>query len=1220
MNMSALFKPATRLDVHPHLSSSDWTPGLDDLAPRRQDPSKDREYQKECVNVALNRNIILVLGNGLGKTYIAGRLLEAWVANERRQAAASGKPHRQAFFILPTKHMNEEKATTLGMFDFKLGNLINEDFTAFTEREVWENRLRGHEVVMVTPAVMCQFLDNNLVEMNQTLAMVVDECHHTTKLHRANRLFDFYHSAASSTRPRILGLTSYPLKTRTLTPEGIQARVNNLCQRMNSSVLCPNVSVRGLGSHPGVSKGIRDKFSQVALLYCTDRADALDDVVLNNIDLGLALAVLRYNASAASELGQWFVYQACLHYYNRDCQLEQEKSEQDLTETLALGVKETLEKRFPHGVARTDMSDKIKKLVNLIRQKAKGPEFRCVVFVEHRLTASLLCKYLNEGDSDQIRADFVTSGIPSNCRYFDFEMPRRRQTDASEQFRLGATNVLIMTLLLEETIELTACDLVVHLQLPHMFPYAFSTGLLKDSGECAVFVNAVDNSTYTLIRKYETSVKSTFQHLSRLSKATVVSRRLSNIKYRVYDGATKEETRSTCGTASAGSQLVHKPAEGKETERDEPLPIPADEPVSEDYSEPQLSLRVQELPKQSVYKYSLTIKFPTREQLLILISSTTIPLTETLKFVVGDREIEMPIRNEGTMELTEEKYKTYRALSNALFLDYFAMPARPGADKRAYLVIPAEYLAMPDSVVDSFVNRHRDLPGVEAAELLTGRVLALSGDGASPQRYEVSAVRRNDLTTEPIVRLRRLDVPFDYISGEHFSRLAIDSSLKMSYSRLLSRTSRLLPPEIDLSGPFSMVPSIIFRLQNLLLVSDISRKTDIDLTASELLRACAVDFDPDFSDDTKIAVYGGSILNLAVAVILFAERDNVSAQKYEMARDLLTAHVHRISAFARLLQFSPNSWYASAGEASFKSKSWQDTMSHSVDALVGAVGLTLGVTRAIECALQVIYRNTLFKEYTLQDLIELESYEAVDLAEDVDVASDTKVADVAERAGYQFRSRKLALAACRHYPDKLIAESASLLRLGRAVMDHICCRYLLEKFTEASLEQMALMKVTMTTDKILALAGRQSALVELSGQDADDSATADLVCSLLAAIYVDAGLAVAPCVSYLRRVYFPYIESADILERFMTDREEARRHARQHDIEFLGYEHVTSRAAVLAPCSQTAEQAVAKCTPRLLYRDESVAETVGADDAEVIARLWSAVFGRIRKSHDPNTN
>ena len=159
---------------------------------------RPREYQQEIYNNCKDKNCLVVLPTGIGKTLIALML----TINRQKAVPAS-----KALFLAPTRPLADQH---LEYFKKHLPELFAhlELFTgkisAEKRKELWERA----DIIFSTPQCIGNDLKNNLYDLSNTSLLIIDECHRCLKNYAYTYVAEKYKE--QSENPRILGLTASP--------------------------------------------------------------------------------------------------------------------------------------------------------------------------------------------------------------------------------------------------------------------------------------------------------------------------------------------------------------------------------------------------------------------------------------------------------------------------------------------------------------------------------------------------------------------------------------------------------------------------------------------------------------------------------------------------------------------------------------------------------------------------------------------------------------------------------------------------------------------------------------------------------------------------------------------------------------------------------------------------------------------------------------------------
>ncbi|MFX1479817.1 MAG: DEAD/DEAH box helicase [Promethearchaeota archaeon] len=171
-----------------------------------------RDYQNNIANSCKNKNSLVVLPTGLGKTII-GVLLVSYRLNKY--------PKAKIIILAPTRPLvSQHKASCERFFNIDL-----EEIASFTGKIPPEKRIslfKDSKIIISTPQVIKNDLMRGRYELNEVSLIIFDEAHKTKGNYAYNFISEEY--IKTCTDPLILGLTASPGKDF----ERIQEICNNL--------------------------------------------------------------------------------------------------------------------------------------------------------------------------------------------------------------------------------------------------------------------------------------------------------------------------------------------------------------------------------------------------------------------------------------------------------------------------------------------------------------------------------------------------------------------------------------------------------------------------------------------------------------------------------------------------------------------------------------------------------------------------------------------------------------------------------------------------------------------------------------------------------------------------------------------------------------------------------------------------------------------------------
>ncbi|KAF8878584.1 hypothetical protein CPB84DRAFT_1794024 [Gymnopilus junonius] len=158
-----------------------------------------RGYQQEMLDESLQKNIIIAMDTGSGKTLIA-----------------------ISWFFAPTVALCEQQKSVIETYLPVSVGLVSgsNEPDQWKDAALWERVLRTHRIMVSTPQVFLDALRHGYISMGKDISLLVfDEAHHAVENHPYNRIMmEFYFDLSPRTdvtseavRPMVMGLTASPI-------------------------------------------------------------------------------------------------------------------------------------------------------------------------------------------------------------------------------------------------------------------------------------------------------------------------------------------------------------------------------------------------------------------------------------------------------------------------------------------------------------------------------------------------------------------------------------------------------------------------------------------------------------------------------------------------------------------------------------------------------------------------------------------------------------------------------------------------------------------------------------------------------------------------------------------------------------------------------------------------------------------------------------------------
>ncbi|XP_052488691.1 endoribonuclease Dicer homolog 2 isoform X3 [Gossypium raimondii] len=411
-----------------------------------------RSYQLEALEKAIKQNTIAYLETGSGKTLIAIMLL-------RRYAYLIRKPSPfNAVFLVPQVVLVEQQADAVEMHtDLNVGKYWGDMEVDFWDDAKWKQEIDKYEVLVMTPQILLNGLRHGFFKINMIKVLIIDECHHARGKHPyASIMTEFYHrqlEAGVSDLPRIFGMTASPINTKGAnSADSYWQKIHELETIMNSKVYtCVSESV--LAQFVPFSTP-KFKFYQDMEIPYVLYARLVQELNVLKVKHECSLDNLDLEASAAESTRRKIskIHSALIHCLD------------ELGVWLALKIQ----------IGPSLMMLKPVWMLGFLPQKFYA----------------LLNLFLNTGNN---------SGLQNQTR--------KKQNEIVEEFRKGMVNIIVATSILEEGLDVQACNLIIRFDpSPTVCSFIQSRGRARmQNSDYLLMVKSGDFSTHSRLKNYLTS-------------------------------------------------------------------------------------------------------------------------------------------------------------------------------------------------------------------------------------------------------------------------------------------------------------------------------------------------------------------------------------------------------------------------------------------------------------------------------------------------------------------------------------------------------------------------------------------------------------------------------------------------------------------------------------------------------------------------------------------
>ncbi|XP_053966118.1 endoribonuclease dcr-1 [Anastrepha ludens] len=513
-----------------------------------------RHYQLDLLNYVMGRNAIIYLPTGAGKTYVAIMALKRFSHQMQETIENGGK---RAIFMCNTVELARQQATELKRCtNLQIGFYVGERDVDSWSRKKWDEEISVNQVLVGTAQIFVDIVSQNYIKITDLSVVVIDECHHATRNHPMHEFMRHFQEVADKTKlPRVIGLTGVLLKGNKLT------RIREELECLESTFRGNIVTVSSMEKYQNVMLySTKPKEQLITFTRQTHDFQLLKHIerivnesfdVIKQWDLGTIsvkqtknLAGYRQNKKTfITNLLKDFLYQtnefglyaSAIAIMSPIMEFEIKKRQ---AETLALrnlyrytiSVCEKIrhmlvmelkeEDSVPDTVCHTlDIilnfsTPKMRTLLLLAKKlfSNKDPaDIRCLIFVERRYTAKcvfyVLKKYaeVEPALTKVLRPQFMV-GRNSIMPSIESVLDQKWNKSAIESFRSGECNVIVCSNVLEEGIDVQACNYVfAYDPLKTFNSYVQSKGRARSSESIyAIFTPEVDKlQVASQIKKYQ---------------------------------------------------------------------------------------------------------------------------------------------------------------------------------------------------------------------------------------------------------------------------------------------------------------------------------------------------------------------------------------------------------------------------------------------------------------------------------------------------------------------------------------------------------------------------------------------------------------------------------------------------------------------------------------------------------------------------------------------
>jgi len=439
---------------------------------------KPRKYQQDIYENCKDKNCLVVLPTGIGKTLIALML------SINRQKAFPGS---KCLFLAPTRPLAEQH---LAYFKkhlpelFAQLNLFTGKIDPDKRKKLWERA----DIIFSTPQCVSNDLKNNLYGLDEVSLLIEDECHRCLKNYSYTYVAQKYKEQSKNSR--ILGLTASPgTDKQTITKiannlgiESIELRtresedVKEYLQKLEFNVIklefpdefkeIVNI-IRKL-----YEKKVQELKNRKLLFQPANKITLLElqgrimkSIFSGNRNFnylsGASACAQAIKLSHLSELLQTQTLHTSLEYIKTMFKQAEEKKSKAVQQIVKnpefnqayIKINELLARKLEHP--------KLLELKSIVEEAIKeNPKTKIIVFSQYRETGIIICKTLNSIPEINAKV-FVGQAKKTSDKGIVSGLNQKEQHEIIEEFKSGKINILISTSIGEEGLDIPEVNSVI---------------------------------------------------------------------------------------------------------------------------------------------------------------------------------------------------------------------------------------------------------------------------------------------------------------------------------------------------------------------------------------------------------------------------------------------------------------------------------------------------------------------------------------------------------------------------------------------------------------------------------------------------------------------------------------------------------------------------------------------------------------------------------------
>ncbi|KAI2626207.1 hypothetical protein GGS21DRAFT_530579 [Xylaria nigripes] len=551
--------------------------------------SSAREYQLELFERAKQKNIIVVLDTGAGKTLIAALLLRHVVEQELEDRKAGHEKRLTFFLVDKVALVHQQYRFFQANLDFQMDSFTGDSGAVLYSPEFWNELREKKTVIVCTAEVLYSNLCHSFIRMEQINLLIFDEAHHAKKQHPYARIMrEFYATLKEGEykRPRILGMTASPVDART--------DVDMAAAKLEGLLHCEISTVYGPASGAAINRSSDGIIHYQNMMGTPSNTDLWQDLYQIVGQTPEFTRLFAYSTASTNELGRWAADRVWKIWLTQE---ELDKIEARIqrrfnqitslhpnaiieAEREAIGaVRHAYQLISDYNYTapelnRYHLSHKVIKFIEHLKENFNPRTDRYIIFAEQRFTVALLADLIRELGLGLQGYRTGTLMGSSRTTSGEFGTTLAEQKLAIKKFRSGALNCLFATSAGEEGIDIPDCNVVIRFDpCKTVIQYIQSRGRARQSD--SKFYQMMEATNFEHQKALE-EIKDHENRLREFCETLPEDRLITGADYDIDYHLSKEKNHPKYKVPSTGALLTYRSSISVLTNFVSSLPRPAD--------------------------------------------------------------------------------------------------------------------------------------------------------------------------------------------------------------------------------------------------------------------------------------------------------------------------------------------------------------------------------------------------------------------------------------------------------------------------------------------------------------------------------------------------------------------------------------------------------------------------------------------------------------------